>query len=79
MHGNVWEWVQDWYGKDYYGQSPTRNPEGPASSGASRVLRGGGWSNVARGCRSANRAGIPPADRDGDLGFRLARSAALDP
>ncbi|MBM4100415.1 MAG: formylglycine-generating enzyme family protein, partial [Planctomycetes bacterium] len=42
MSGNVWEWVNDWYGDNYYSTSPSVNPQGP-SSGPYRVLRGGYW------------------------------------
>ncbi|WP_089936968.1 SUMF1/EgtB/PvdO family nonheme iron enzyme [Candidatus Entotheonella palauensis] len=70
MHGNVWEWVQDWYGK--YAVEERADPEGP-SAGANRVIRGGGWSSEAWYCRSAYRGYWPPSDRRHDLGFRLLR------
>ena len=68
IHGNVWEWCQDWHG-DYGGNST--DPSGPAS-GDIRVLRGGGWLNGARYCRSARRAGDEPGYRYFNLGFRVA-------
>ena len=76
MHGNVWEWVQDWYTNDYYRRSPGENPSGP-ESGAGRVCRGGGWVGDAGLCRSACRFyWTDPANRVPDLGFRLARTGA---
>ena len=45
MLGNMWEWVSDWYGDDYYGSSPSTDPVGP-SGGDERVLRSGSWSDV---------------------------------
>jgi formylglycine-generating enzyme required for sulfatase activity len=79
MHGNVWEWVQDWYG-DYAATSAT-DPRGP-STGRYRSYRGGGWGDFATGCRSASRAYGPPSEPPGKwghyLGFRLALSLESD-
>jgi formylglycine-generating enzyme required for sulfatase activity len=69
MHGNVWEWCQDWMG-DYPSGSVT-DPSGPLS-GKGRVHRGGSWRSDARHCRSANRDFELPDSRDRYLGFRLA-------
>jgi formylglycine-generating enzyme required for sulfatase activity len=73
MHGNVWEWGQDWYDKSYYAQSPASDPHGP-SEGLIRVLRGGGWLDGARYQRSTYRYGQPPGMRMSYFGFRLAFS-----
>lgn len=70
MHGNVWEWVQDWYGKNYYSQGRSTDPQGP-SSGDYRVLRGGGWYNLARFCRTASRSISSPDARSNSNGFRV--------
>ena len=70
MLGNVWEWVQDWYGP-YPGGSVT-DPQGPAA-GSARVSRGGSWLSGARNCRASIRDGITPGIRDFNLGFRLLR------
>ena len=73
MHGNVYEWCQDWYGKDYNKTSLVDDPMGP-DSGSYRVLRGGGWNSPPRICRSANREGATPVNRDIFLGFRVAQT-----
>ena len=72
MHGNVWEWVNDWY--DSYGNDgPQTDPQGP-STGQVRVVRGGSWNGDAGYLRSAYRDDNTPDSRDYDLGFRLART-----
>ena len=55
MSGNVWQFVNDWYGRDYYAYSPTNNPAGPASGSIMpdgkpyRGMRGGNWYNGENG------------------------------
>jgi formylglycine-generating enzyme required for sulfatase activity len=74
MHGNAWEWVEDWYGGGYYGQSPSLDPPGPIS-GTLRVLRGGSWFDGSDwGVRASFRSGVN-ADLAGlNNGFRAART-----
>ena len=68
MHGNVWEWCQDWL--DDYPHDDATDPQGPAT-GRERVMRGGSWNNHPASCRSAYRARDEPDARDNDVGFRL--------
>ena len=72
MHGNVGEWVWDWYGG--YDTQAQDDPTGPVS-GTLRVNRGGGWNDFAKNLRSAYRATLPPDSSSFNLGFRLARNA----
>ena len=72
MHGNVWEWVQDWYGK--YNSSWVVNPTGPPR-GSNRVIRGGGFYYAAQSVRSAHRRNDSPSLRSNHIGFRLLRQA----
>ena len=72
MHGNVSEWVQDWYAWDYYSISPVDDPEGPAT-GTTRLVRGGAWQFGASEARSAIRPRNNPTVRYAVYGFRLVR------
>ena len=70
MHGNVWEWVYDWYGK--YSLGEVLDPAGP-NSGFNRVLRGGSWDGYAGYLRSAERSWGRSIFGYSNMGVRLVR------
>ncbi len=72
MHGNVWQWVSDWYGEGYYAKSPVDDPQGPAT-GIRHVRRGGAWHSWAMYARSSFRNWNRPFSRYFNLGFRVVR------
>jgi formylglycine-generating enzyme required for sulfatase activity len=74
MAGNAAEWVEDWFGIDYYATMPDRNPRGPIS-GRYKVVRGGSWKSAPVMLRTATRSGASPDRRAATIGFRCARSA----
>ncbi|MEM7769095.1 MAG: formylglycine-generating enzyme family protein [Cyanobacteria bacterium P01_A01_bin.37] len=75
MHGNVYEWCQDHWHKNYKGAPHDRSAWLTDNQGTSRVIRGGSWSNDPEDCRSAYRNYFYPADRYYGIGFRVVCSA----
>jgi formylglycine-generating enzyme len=78
MVGNVWEWVSDYYDRDYYTRAPNVDPQGP-EEGKFRVMRGGGFTDFPHDgidpLRVSNRYSYVPQVRFERLGVRCARSA----
>ena len=78
MHGNVWEWCQDFWSENYKAAANV-DPTGP-EKGIYRVLRGGSWNSTARLARSASRNHYEPGSRNYYVGFRCAQVlAAAEP
>jgi len=73
MAGNVWEWVNDWYGEIYYRHAPSSNPLGPGT-GTSRVLRGGMWASDGYFVHSSDRVKAGSTFANFYIGFRCAQT-----
>lgn len=76
MHGNVGEWVWDYYGA--YSAKEQNNPTGP-ETGTLRIYRGGGWNDFAKNMRSAYRAAMAEDKSSFNIGIRLVRNAVSGP
>jgi len=74
MHGNVWEWCEDNWHKDYKGQPPSDGSVWRGGDKSFRVLRGGSWYVIPQYLRSANRYRYHPDIRYNNAGFRVART-----
>lgn len=80
MIGNVSVWCNDWYAKDYYSNSPIKNPEGP-TAGAKRVIRGGSWLTYGghdgayglNALRTTSRRYSDPKYKANVIGFRVVK------
>lgn len=74
MAGNIAEWVNDWYARDYYRHSEYKNPRGP-KKGKYHTIRGGAWNSLPNYLRSANRYGSNDAQDFYGIGCRCAKTA----
>ncbi len=77
MAGNAAEWVNDWYGRHYYEESPKKNPQGP-SEGDFKVLRGGSWEDQPVNLRVTARSKAEVDFQDLTTGFRCAKDGTKE-
>jgi len=75
MHGNVWEWCEDTYHKNYEGAPTNGSAWNGGGDGTIRLLRGGSWIYDPWYCRSASRFNHVAGIRSYDYGFRVVCSA----
>lgn len=75
MRGNVLEWCQDWYGPNYYRESPASDPQGP-ETGENRSRRGCSWMDFGEGCRTTYRYDNSHKVGHSDVGLRLVAEKA---
>jgi len=74
MAGNVYEWINDHYDKEYYKTSPATNPKGP-EGGQERVVRGGDYQETRAGVRCTHRTGQAETYNRDNIGFRVGMDA----
>jgi formylglycine-generating enzyme required for sulfatase activity len=82
MLGNIPQWVEDWYDKDYYKRSPSKDtsgPENPGSQRAERAYRGGSWEFFAQDVRVSVRNPRVPGTPDQLIGVRCVGDASSLP
>jgi formylglycine-generating enzyme required for sulfatase activity len=74
MHGNVYEWCEDWFHDSYNGAPTDGSVWLSGGERNSRVFRGGSWNELGKHLRSAGRANLPPTTRNDVVGFRVVAS-----